>query len=74
MLTQEQREKKAMIESIKTLEIEIRNKTQRRNELLLKKTITPIISSQINEIDKKIFKKNKQLTTARKKLAELERG
>ena len=63
-----------MIESIKTLEIEIRNKTQRRNELLLKKTITPIISSQINEIDKKIFKKNKQLTTARKKLAELERG
>jgi hypothetical protein len=74
MLTKEQREKKAMIESIKTLEIEIRNKTQRRNELLLKKTITPIISSQINEIDKKIFKKNKQLTTARKKLAELERG
>lgn len=74
MLTKEQREKKSMIESIKTLEIEIRNKTQRRNELLLKKTITPIISSQINEIDKKIFKKNKQLTTARKKLAELERG
>ena len=74
MLSKEQREKKAMIESIKTLEIEIRNKTQRRNELLLKKTITPIISSQINEIDKKIFKKNKQLTTARKKLAELERG
>lgn len=74
MLNKEQREKKAMIESIKTLEIEIRNKTQRRNELLLKKTITPIISSQINEIDKKIFKKNKQLTTARKKLAELERG
>ena len=74
MLTKEQREKKAMIESIKTLEIEIRNKTQRRNELLLKKTITPIISSQINEIDKKIFKKNKQLTTARKKLAELVRG
>lgn len=74
MLTKEQREKKAMIESIKTLEIEIRNKTQRRNELLLKKTITPIISLQINEIDKKIFKKNKQLTTARKKLAELERG
>ena len=74
MLTKEQREKKAMIESIKTLEIEIRNKTQRRNELLLKKTITPIISSQINEIDKKIFKKNKQLAIARKKLAELERG
>ena len=74
MLNKEQREKKAMIESIKTLEIEIRNKTQRRNELLLKKTITPIISSQINEIDKKIFKKNKQLTIARKKLAELERG
>lgn len=74
MLTKEQREKKSMIESIKTLEIEIRNKTQRRNELLLKKTITPIISSQINEIDKKIFKKNKQLTTARKKIAELERG
>lgn len=74
MLNKEQREKKAMIESIKTLEIEIRNKTQRRNELLLKNTITPIISSQINEIDKKIFKKNKQLTTARKKLAELERG
>ena len=74
MLTKEQREKKSIIESIKTLEIEIRNKTQRRNELLLKKTITPIISSQINEIDKKIFKKNKQLTTARKKLAELERG
>lgn len=32
MLTKEQREKKAMIESIKTLEIEIRNKTQRRND------------------------------------------
>ena len=72
MLNKEQREKKAMIESIKTLEIEIRNKTQRRNELLLKKEITPTISSQINEIDKKIFKKNKQLAIARKKLAEIE--
>ena len=72
MLNKEQREKKAMIEFIKTLEIEIRNKTQRRNELLLKKKITPTISSQINEIDKKIFKKNKQLAIARKKLAEIE--
>ena len=73
MLTKEQREHNALIKANAVLKKEIENKIARKNMLLTSRIMTPSISKEIDDINRIVDKKSKQLRKNIKKIENFER-
>ena len=73
MLTKEQREHNALIKANAVLKKEIENKIARKNLLLTSRIMTPSISKEIDDINRIVDKKSKQLRKNIKKIESFER-
>ena len=73
MLTKEQREHNALIKANAVLKKEIENKMARKNLLLTSRIMTPSISKEIDDINRIVDKKSKQLRKNIKKIENFER-
>ena len=67
-------EKKNIMDSIKTLENAIQKNVTRKYALLKEKKITPSIMREVDELNRIISKKEKQLERANQKLREFDRA
>ena len=73
MLSQKEREHNALLKANAVLKKEIENKMARKNLLLKSRIITPSISKEIDDINRIVDKKSKQLRKNIKKIESFER-
>ena len=73
MLSQKEREHNALLKANAVLKKEIENKMARKNLLLKSRIITPSISKEIDDINRIVDKKSKQLRKNIKKIESFQR-
>ena len=73
MLTKNEKEYTALIKANEVLKREIQNKVGRKSFLLKSRIITPSISKEIDDINRIVDKKNKQLQKNIKKIESFQR-
>lgn len=73
MLSQKEKEHNDLVKANSVLKKEIENKMARKNLLLKSRIITPSISKEIDDINRIVDKKSKQLRKNIKKIESFER-
>ena len=73
MLSKKEKEHNDLVKANSVLKKEIENKMARKNLLLKSKIITPSISKEIDDINRIVDKKSKQLRKNIKKIESFER-
>ena len=71
MLSKKEKGKVELQKSIAVLKAAVKSKQERKEKLLRSEKITPRISKEISEINFIMYKKNKQIEKAERKLADL---
>ena len=71
MLSKKEKDKIELQKSIEVLKVAVKSKQERKELLLRGEKITPRISKEIDEINFVIYKKQKQIQKAEKKLLDL---